>query len=134
MVWFMREKSNYSKTCVKQPLSKRPKMFFKTDYPLMQVKSFAKCSKRSILQHFQPSLNYHLSLRHLFCLFLSGSFTQVLLYDHYGKPTFSIVLFNIFILLIHHPPPNIFSSCQVASPFCMLGSKDSNSCKDKMNN
>ena len=27
----------------------------------------------------QPSLSYHLSLRSLFCLFLSGRFTQVLL-------------------------------------------------------
>ena len=40
----------------------------------MQVKS------RSILQYFWPSLNYYLSLRSLFCLFLSGLFTQVLLY------------------------------------------------------
>ena len=29
----------YSKTCVKRPLSKRPKMVFKTDYRCMQVKS-----------------------------------------------------------------------------------------------
>ena len=28
----------------------------------------------------QPSLSYHLSLRYLFCLFLTGRFTQVLLY------------------------------------------------------
>ena len=28
--------------------------------------------KGSILQYFQPSLRYHLSLRSLFCLFLSG--------------------------------------------------------------
>ena len=32
------------------------------------------------MQYFQPSLRYHLSLRTLFCLFLSGRFTQVLLY------------------------------------------------------
>ena len=50
----------YSKTCVKRPLSKWPKMVFKTDYHLMQVKSTAEC--------FRPSLSYHLSLRHLFCL------------------------------------------------------------------
>ena len=36
--------------------------------------------KGSILQYFQPSLSYHLSLRSLFCLFLSGHFTLVLLY------------------------------------------------------
>ena len=46
----------------------------------MQVKRIADCSKRSILQYFRPSLSYHLSLRSLFCLFLSGCFTQDLLY------------------------------------------------------
>ena len=46
----------------------------------MQVKSITKCSKGSILQYFWPSLSYHLSLRSLFCHFLSGCFTQVLLY------------------------------------------------------
>ena len=52
----------------------------KTNYRLMQVKSIAECSNGSILQYFRPSLSYHLSLRSLFCLFLSGHFTQVLLY------------------------------------------------------
>ena len=33
-----------------------------------------------MLQYFRPSLSYHLSLGSLFCLFLSGCFTQVLLY------------------------------------------------------
>ena len=36
--------------------------------------------KGSTLQYFQPPLSYHLSLRYLFCLFLSGHFSQVLLY------------------------------------------------------
>ena len=39
----------YSKTFVKRPLSKRPKMVSKTNYYLMQVKSIAECSKGSIL-------------------------------------------------------------------------------------
>ena len=52
--------------------SSRPK------YHIMQVKSIAECSKGSILQYIQPSLSYHLSLRSLFCLFLSDRFTQVL--------------------------------------------------------
>ena len=65
-----------SKTCVKWPLSKRPKLVFKTNYRLMQVKSIAEWS---ILQYFRPSLSYQLLLRSLFCLFLSGRFTQVLL-------------------------------------------------------
>ena len=69
----------FSKTCVKWPLSKRPKSVLKTNYCLMQVKNIAECSKGSILQYFQPALfSYHLSLRSLFCLVLSGSFTQVL--------------------------------------------------------
>ena len=46
----------------------------------MHVKSIAECSLWSILQYFRPSLNYHLSFRSLFCLFLSGRLRQVLLY------------------------------------------------------
>ena len=59
---------------------RRPKLVLKTNYCLMQVKSIAECSKGSILQYFLPSLSYHLSLRSLFCLFLSGRLRQVLLY------------------------------------------------------
>ena len=47
----------------------------------MKVKSIAECSKGSILQYFQSSLSYYLSLRSLFCLFLGGRFTQVVLYN-----------------------------------------------------
>ena len=46
----------YSKSCLKRPLKRRPKLVFKTYYRLMQVKSIATC----------------LSLRPSFCLFLSG--------------------------------------------------------------
>ena len=68
------------KTCVKNGHSQNDQiMVFKTDYRLMQVKNIAECSKGSILQYFRPSLNYLLSFRPLFCLFLSGPFTQVLL-------------------------------------------------------
>ena len=35
----------------------------------MQVKSIAECSKGSILQYFEPSLSYHLSLRSCFVYF-----------------------------------------------------------------
>ena len=44
----------------------------------MQVKSIAEC----ILQYFWPALSYHLPLRTLFCLFLSGRLRQVLLYTY----------------------------------------------------
>ena len=40
---------------------RRRKLVFKSKYHLMQVKSIAECSKRSILQYFRPSLSYHLS-------------------------------------------------------------------------
>ena len=59
---------------------KDPKLVFKTNYRLMQVKSIAECTKGSILQYFRHSLSYHLSLRPLFCLFFSGHLRQVLLY------------------------------------------------------
>ena len=49
----------------------------------MQVKSTAECSTWSILQYFRPSLSYRLLLRSLFCLFLSGRLTQVLLYTYF---------------------------------------------------
>ena len=70
----------YSKACVKWPLSKRPKISFQNQLSLNAGQSIAEYSKGSILQYFWPSLSYHLSLRYLFCLFLSGRFTQVLLY------------------------------------------------------
>ena len=35
---------------------KYPKLVFKTNYCLMQVKSIAECSPWSILQYFRPSL------------------------------------------------------------------------------
>ena len=73
-------KELYSKTCLKRPLKKKTKIGFKTDYHFMQVKNIAECSKGSILQYFRPSVSYHLSLRSLFCLFLSGRLRQVLLY------------------------------------------------------
>ena len=44
----------YSKTCLKRPLKKKKKFFFKTDYHIMQVKS--------ILQYFRPSFNLQVLL------------------------------------------------------------------------
>ena len=64
-------------------LKKTKNMVFKTHYRLMQVKSIAECSKRSTLEHsaiLSAFMNYQLSLRPLFCLFLSGHFTQVFLF------------------------------------------------------
>ena len=60
----------YSRTCLKRPLKN------KTDYCLMKVKSITECSKGSILQYFRPSVSYHLLVRSLFWLFLSGRLRQ----------------------------------------------------------
>ena len=61
----------YSKTCLKWPLKKKTKKcFFKTDYCFNAGQKY--CRMLSILQYFRPSSSYHLSLRPLFCLFLSG--------------------------------------------------------------
>ena len=78
--YILLSKVQYSKTCVNWPLSKRQKISFQDQLSLNEVKSIAECSKGSILQYFRPSLGYHLSLRSLFCLCLSGRLTQVLLY------------------------------------------------------
>ena len=50
--------------------------------------------------HFRPSFSYRLSLRSLFCLFLSGHFTQVLRYAQRNKkrrftPTGEAWIFNL---------------------------------------
>ena len=73
-------KCNTVKPVLSDHSRRRPKLVFKTDLRLMQVKSIAECSNGSILQYFRPSLSYLLSLRSLFCLFLSGHLRQVLLY------------------------------------------------------
>ena len=39
------------------------KLVFKSNNRLMQVKSIAECSKRSILQYFQPSLSYRFVIK-----------------------------------------------------------------------
>ena len=43
---------SYIKTCLKGPLKKDQKLVFKTDYRLMQVKSFAECSKIAFCNTF----------------------------------------------------------------------------------
>ena len=73
---YIRSEVSTVKPVISGQSKRRPKLVFKTDYRSMHFKSIAECSKRSILQYFQPSLSYHLSL---FCLFLSGHLRQVLL-------------------------------------------------------
>ena len=85
----------------------------------MQVKSIAECSKGSILQYFWPSLSHLLSLRFLFCLFLSVCWRQVLLYlmfqpkyrlkGHWFEPQWRhcvVSLFCLFDLILYVPVSN----------------------------
>ena len=67
--------------CKRATLKKRLKIGFPDQLSLNADQKYAECSTGSILQYFHPSLGYHLSLRSLFCLFLSGCFTQALLYN-----------------------------------------------------
>ena len=55
----------YSKTCVKRPLSRRQNIGFQDQLSLNAGQKYCRM--------------HHLSLISLFCLFLSGRFTQVLL-------------------------------------------------------
>ena len=76
----------YSKTCVncKRPLSKRQKIGFQNQLSLNAGQEYCRMlqMEHSAVLAYQPSLSYmyQLSLRPLFYLFLSGRFTQVLLY------------------------------------------------------
>ena len=77
----------YNQTCVKRPLSKRPKNSFQDQLSLNAGQ------KHCILQYFRPSLSYHLSLRSLFCQYLSGRFTQF--YCTF-KPVHKILVYIIY--------------------------------------
>ena len=67
----------YSKTCLRRPLKKETKVGFQYRLSLNAGQKYG-----SILQYFRPSLSYHLSLRYLFCLFLSGRLRQVYTVHH----------------------------------------------------
>ena len=74
-------------TTVKPALSghskRRPKIGFQDRLSLNEGQKYCRMLQESILQYFRPSLSYHLSLRHLFCPFLSGRLRQVLLYLYF---------------------------------------------------
>ena len=80
----MASKVSSYKNIVKAVLSghsKRTKISFQDLLMLNAGQKYCRMLQESILQYFQPSLSYHLSSRPLFCLFLSGSYRQVLLYS-----------------------------------------------------
>ena len=69
----------YTVKPLKRPLKKKTKIGFKDRLSLNAGQKYCRMLQESILQYFQPSLSYHLLLRPLFSLFLSGLFRQVLL-------------------------------------------------------
>ena len=70
----------YSITCLERSPPKRPIIGFQDRLSLNASQKYCRMLQESILQYFRPALSYHLSLRPLFCLFLSGRSRQVLLY------------------------------------------------------
>ena len=84
---------------------RRPKLVFKTDYRLMQVKSIAEC----FLQYFRPSSGYHLSLRSLFCQVLSGHLRQVLLYVFWVTCLSERIIFFFLLFFDIHVEINHFT-------------------------
>ena len=71
----------YSKTCVKRPITKRQKIGFQDRLSLNAGQKYRRMlqGKHSAILSTFIKLPL-MSLRPLFCLFLSGHFTQVLLY------------------------------------------------------
>ena len=90
----------YSKTCVKRPLSKRPKI------GIQDQLSLNACSKGSILQSFRPSLNYHLSFKIFVLSILEWPFyIGLTVYHRSAKIT---LLFVCLFDLILYVPSTIF--------------------------
>ena len=73
--------SLYNSLTVKFVLSdhskRRPNIGFQDQLSLNAGQKYCRILQESILQYFRPSLSYHLSLRPLFCLYLSGPLRQV---------------------------------------------------------
>ena len=86
---------SYSKTCLKRPHKRKTKIGFQDRLSLNAGQKYCRMLQGSILQYFRPSLRYHLSLRSLFCLFLSGCLRQVLLYWQAHK---NLVLFKYVVI------------------------------------
>ena len=68
----------------------------------MQVKGTAECSPLELSAIVLTFISYHLSLRSLFCLFLSGLFTQVLLY-HVFENIMENEAFALLEQMLHFP-------------------------------
>ena len=90
----------YSKTCVKRPISKRSNIVFKTNYRLMQVKSIAKYSKGEHSATRSTFSKLPFVIKTFVLSILSGRFTQVLLYI--ANTILYFIIHCINILLVMH--------------------------------
>ena len=75
VIRYIEEQVMYGKTCVKRPLSKRPKLSLQDQLSLNARRKYCRMLTGEHLQYFRPSLSCNWSLRSLFCQFLSGRFT-----------------------------------------------------------
>ena len=119
------QKLRYSKTCVK--------LVFKINSHLMQVKSIAECSKGSILQYFRPAVSYCLLLRYLFCLFMSGSFTQILLYVHnfiLSAIDLTIYIYHVVSSFSKFPTRDGYTKLTVLHLLAFFSKQSGNNCDD----
>ena len=73
-------KFNTVKPVLRGHSKRRPKIGFKDQLLFNAGQKYCRMLQESILQYFRPSLSYHLSLRSLIPLFLSGRLRQILLY------------------------------------------------------
>ena len=110
----------YSKTCLKQPLEKKTQIGFQDQLSLNAGQKYCRILFWSILQYFQPSLSYHLSLRPLFCLFLSSRLS----WFYRLRLTISFEQFSHVSFLASNLSLIVLSTDRFVIMLIQLGSKD----------
>ena len=75
----------------------KTKLSFQDRCSLNAGQKYCRMLQESILQYFRPSLSYNLSLRPLFCLFLSDRLRQVLLYHCLFMKCNTKYLYRIYV-------------------------------------
>ena len=71
----------YTVNSVLRGHSKKRSKIDSQDWLLLNAgRKYCRMLQKSILQYFRPALSHNLSLRSLFCLYLSDRFRQVILY------------------------------------------------------
>ena len=76
-----RSSYKYSKTCLKRPLSKRPKNVFQERLSLNAGQKYCRMLQTEHFAILSTFIKLQVVIKTYVCLFLSGRFTQVLLYN-----------------------------------------------------